>query len=68
MGTIYGGAHGGALALAAKALSGTAGKVVNSTNPTVVKLLTGMGSKPIDPTLAAYISKALQGAGAETAN
>lgn len=39
------------------------GKLATSENPTVVRLLTGAGGKPLDPAVKAYIAKALSGAG-----
>lgn len=45
-------------------------KAVTSENPTLVRLLTGVGTKPMDPTMQKYIAAALTGgsAGALTAH
>jgi hypothetical protein len=50
------------LYLAKKAAGALMGKVAASENPTLIRLMTGAGGKPIDPILASAIARAL-GAG-----
>ena len=59
--------HGVPVMLARQAASSLLGKLATSENPAVVRLLTGAGGKGIDPTMAAYMAKALGGAGAVAA-
>lgn len=53
------------LYLAKKAANALMGKLASSQNPTMIRLLTGAGGKPIDPALVNAIARAL---GASTAN
>lgn len=52
------------LYLAKKAANALMGKMASSQNPTVIRLLTGAGGKPIDPMLASAIARALGGGAA----
>jgi hypothetical protein len=47
------------LYMAKKAANVLMGKLASSQNPTMIRLLTGAGGKPIDPALASAISRAL---------
>jgi hypothetical protein len=47
------------LYLAKKAANVLMGKLASSQNPTMIRLLTGAGGKPIDPGLANAIARAL---------
>lgn len=54
-----------ALGVGAKSLAANLlGKLATSENPTMVRLLTGAGGKPMDPALASAIAKALGASGA----
>jgi len=52
------------LYIAKKAANVLMGKLASSQNPTVVRLLTGAGGKPVDPALASAIARALGVSGA----
>ena len=55
------------LYLAKKAANALMGRMASSQNPTVIRLLTGAGGKPIDPVLANAIARALGTGAAGTA-
>lgn len=55
------------LYLAKKAANALMGRMASSQNPTVIRLLTGAGGKPIDPVLANAIARALGSGAAGTA-
>lgn len=52
------------LYLAKKAAGALIGKAATSTNPMMIRLLTGAGGKQLDPVLASAIARALGGTGA----
>lgn len=65
--TIVEPATGGAVLAGKKLAEKLLAKAVTSENPTLVRLLTGVGGKPMDPTMRRYLAAALMGGGAGTA-